>query len=107
MGQESAKGCSWHCDGGVVVPKDQEGMFWKWVDRHDGPSHPGPIGLEAALPAKGIGDIIEITRNKYGCLNGQRRKVIAQSRSSWKFEGGQNVPKHHLGDGWVWADHCS
>ncbi|CAE7700762.1 SLC24A1 [Symbiodinium sp. CCMP2456] len=47
--------------------------------------------------------VVEMLKAKYGCLKGQRARVIGETQSLLQFEGGKTAPKAHEGSGWKWV----
>lgn len=56
---------------------------------------------------KGVGGVIEILRQKYGCSKGQRLQVIGEHggpAGMWRLEDDKTVPKTHFKEGgWRWV----
>eukprot|EP00439_Symbiodinium_sp_Y106_P066383 s1784_g10.t2 len=50
-----------------------------------------------------IAGVVEMLKAKYGCLKGQRARVIGETQSLLQFEGGKTAPKAHEGSGWKWV----
>jgi len=56
---------------------------------------------------KGVEGVVEILKNKYECLKGERYRVIGERggpAGMWRLEGGKTIPKTHVKEGgWKWV----
>lgn len=76
-----------------------ESKFASSVDSARG----GGAGQTLMGDAPGVGGVVEMLKAKYGCLKGQRARVIGETQSLLQFEGGKTAPKAHEGSGWKWV----
>lgn len=76
-----------------------ESKFASSVDSARG----GSAGQTLMGDAPGVGGVVEMLKAKYGCLKGQRARVIGETQSLLQFEGGKTAPKAHEGSGWKWV----
>eukprot|EP00746_Dinoflagellata_sp_MGD_P131515 gnl/MRDRNA2_/MRDRNA2_65295_c0_seq2.p1 gnl/MRDRNA2_/MRDRNA2_65295_c0~~gnl/MRDRNA2_/MRDRNA2_65295_c0_seq2.p1 ORF type:complete len:302 (-),score=71.49 gnl/MRDRNA2_/MRDRNA2_65295_c0_seq2:173-946(-) len=51
---------------------------------------------------RGVGGTIEIVKQKYGGVPGQRFKVIGETGVAWQLKQGITVPKSLANEGWKW-----
>jgi len=60
-----------------------------------------------AAKIRGVGGVIEILEDKYGCRKGQQLRVVGEKGGCWtlqhKSKSGKQVDKGHLGWGWKWV----
>lgn len=56
---------------------------------------------------KGVEGVVEILKNKYDCLKGERYRVVGERggpAGMWRLEGGKTIPKTHVKEGgWRWV----
>ncbi|CAJ1429073.1 unnamed protein product, partial [Effrenium voratum] len=56
---------------------------------------------------KGVDGVVEVLKNKYECLKGERYRVIGERggpAGMWRLEGGKTIPKTHVKEGgWKWV----
>ena len=68
--------------------------------------HDGANSAKMEDNVEGVGGIIEVTKEKYGCLVGQRLRVLGRTggptHPMWKCTGGKTVSMAQRDNGWRW-----
>jgi len=68
---------------------------------------PEPLPPPLVGSTKGVGGVVEVLKQKYGCSKGQRLKVVGDNGGPagiWLLESDKSVPKTHWKEGgWKWV----